>query len=107
MDVRIGVGTAIMAGVVVNSATKIGKGCIINTSSSVDHDNLIADYVHISPGARTGGTVKIGKGSWIGLGSIIINNLEIMDRSIIGAGSLVIQDIMKSATYFGVPAEKM
>ena len=43
--VDIGEGTAIMAGAVVNTGTKIGKHCIINTCSSVDHDNMLEDYV--------------------------------------------------------------
>lgn len=106
MDVSIGVGTVIMAGVVINSSTKIGNGCIVNTSSSIDHDNLLADYVHISPGVRTGGTVEIGKGSWVGIGSTIINNIGIVEKSIVGAGSLVTIDLLQSATYFGVPARK-
>src|SRR5690554_4094888 len=29
-DIEVGFGTAVMAGVVINSSTRIGKGCIIN-----------------------------------------------------------------------------
>ena len=53
-----------MAGVVINCCTRIGKGCIINTGSTIDHDNIIGDYVHISPGAHLAGTIKVGKGTW-------------------------------------------
>ena len=59
-DVEIGTGTVVMAGVVINSSSRIGKGCIVNTSSSLDHDNVIEDYVHISPGVNLAGTVKVG-----------------------------------------------
>ena len=65
IDVEIGIGSAIMANVVINSSTRIGKGCIINTSSSLDHDNVIEDYVHISPGVRAAGSVRIGKRTWL------------------------------------------
>ena len=51
-DVEIGIGSVVMAGVVINSSSRIGNGCIINTSSSLDHDNVIEDYVHISPGSE-------------------------------------------------------
>lgn len=47
---------------VVNSDTKIGKGYIINTESSVDYDNILDDFVHISVGCHTAGMVYIGKG---------------------------------------------
>src|SRR5690606_38333778 len=55
--VDIGSGTVVMAGSIINSCTKIGKGCIINTGSTIDHDYLIDDFVHISPGTHLAGTV--------------------------------------------------
>ena len=39
--VQIEKGTVIMAGAIFNSDTKIGKGCIVNTGASVDHDGII------------------------------------------------------------------
>lgn len=93
IDVQIGIGTVVMAGVVVNSSTRIGKGCIINTSSSLDHDNSIEDYVHISPGTRTAGSVAVGKGSWLGIGSTVSNNINICSGVTVGAGAVVVNDI--------------
>lgn len=61
-QVEIGNGTVVMAGSVVNCCTKIGKSCIINTGATIDHDNCIEDYVHISPGAHLAGSVKVGQG---------------------------------------------
>lgn len=104
---EIGLGTVVMAGVVINSCTMIGKGCIINTSSSIDHDNLIDDYVHIAPGAHTSGMVKIGQGSLLGIGCLIANNVSIGSNCILGAGTVVIKDINESGTYVGVPARKV
>lgn len=106
-DVSIGKGTVVMAGAVINCSTKIGKGCIINTSCSLDHDNLIEDYVHISPGSNLAGTVKVGRSSWIGIGSVISNNITICNSCIVGAGSVVIRCINESGTYVGVPVKKI
>jgi sugar O-acyltransferase (sialic acid O-acetyltransferase NeuD family) len=106
-DVEIGIGTAVMAGVVVNCSTRIGKGCIINTSSSLDHDNVIKDYVHISPGASLAGTVKVGKGSWLGIGSVVSNNVNICSGCKVGAGAVVVKDITEPGTYVGVPVKKI
>ncbi len=106
-DVEIGKGTAIMAGVVINSSCKIGKGCIINTASSLDHDNVIEDYVHVSPGAHLAGTVRVGKRSWLGVGSIVSNNLNISDDSQLGAGAVAVKDIVEPGTYVGVPVRKV
>lgn len=106
-DVEIDIGTVIMAGVVINNSCKIGKGCIINTCSSLDHDNVIEDYVHISPGARTAGNVFIGRSTWLGIGSIVSNNVNICNGCIIGAGAVVVKDIAEPGTYVGVPVRRI
>lgn len=107
VQVEFGAGTAIMAGVVINCCTKIGKGCIINTGSTIDHDNFIEDYVHISPGVHTAGTVKIGKRTWLGIGSKVSNNLNIISGCKVGAGAVVVKDITEPGTYVGVPARRL
>lgn len=104
--VELGVGTVVMAGVVINSCTEIGNGCIVNTGATVDHDNLIGDYVHISPGAHLAGTVKVGSGSWLGIGSVVSNNVSIGGGCNVGAGAVVIKDITETGTYIGVPARR-
>lgn len=106
-DIEIGIGSVVMAGVVINSSSRIGKGCIINTSSSVDHDNVIEDYVHISPGVRTAGSVRIGKESWLGIGSIVSNNVNICSGCKLGAGAVVVKDITEPGTYVGVPVRRV
>ena len=106
-QVKLGSGTVIMAGVVINCCTSIGKGCIINTGATIDHDNILENFVHISPGVNLAGTVSIGKGSWIGIGSTVINNISITGGCKIGAGAVVIRDITEAGIYVGVPARKI
>lgn len=106
-EVVINQGTVLAAGVIVNSSSTVGKGVILNTACTVDHDNQIADFVHISPGAHLAGTVRVGRRSWLGIGSIIRNNITICDDVVIGAGGIVVKDINESGTYVGVPVKKM
>lgn len=56
---------------------RIGKRVIVNTGSTVDHDCIIGDYVHIAPGCHISGNVVIGDGVWIGVSSCIRNNIAI------------------------------
>jgi UDP-N-acetylbacillosamine N-acetyltransferase len=49
-DVSIGAGSVIVAGSVINPAAVIGENVIINTGSSVDHECVIEEGVHIAPG---------------------------------------------------------
>ncbi len=103
-NVDIGAGTVVMAGVVINCCSRIGKGCIINTGATIDHDNIIENYVHISPGVNTAGCVHIGKSTWIGIGAIISNNVKIISGCTIGAGAVVVKNINKVGKYVGIPA---
>ena len=106
-QVDIGIGTAVMAGAIINCSTKIGKSCIINTGSTIDHDNYIEDYVHISPGVNLAGTVKVGQLSWLGIGSVISNNVNITSGCLVGAGSVVVKDITEPGVYVGVPVRRV
>ncbi len=104
--VEIDIGTVIMAGAVVNPCTKIGKGVIINTCSSIDHDCVIDDYCHLAVGGRVAGTVKIGANTFIGAGAVVKNNLTICEDCIIGAGAVLVKDIVDAGTYVGIPAKR-
>lgn len=106
-DVVIGGGTVVMAGAVINPGARIGKGCIINTCSSVDHDCEVGDYVHIAVGSHLCGTAFVGNGTWIGAGAIVSNNVSICPNCMIGAGAVVIKEIKESGTYVGVPAKRV
>ncbi len=107
LDVEIQEGTVVMANACINSSAKIGKHCIINTGAIIEHDNIIEDFVHISPNVALGGTVKIGKSTHVGIGSTIKNNITICENCKIGAGAVVVKDIKEEGTYVGVPVEKM
>lgn len=105
-DVQILPGTAIMAGAVINPGSVIGKGCIVNTCASVDHDNVLEDYVHVAVGAHIAGTVQIGHHTWVGAGATVSNNINICANCMIGAGTVVCKSIVEEGAYVGVPARK-
>ena len=107
LDVEIGEGTVIMANAVVNPSARIGKHCIINTGAIVEHDNILEDYVHLSPNVTLAGIVKVGKSTHIGAGSCTKQVLNIASNCVIGAGSVIVKDITESGTYVGVPARKI
>lgn len=106
-NVKLGIGTVVAAGSIINPDAIIGEGCIINTNSSVDHDCKIANYVHISVGAHVAGTVSIGERTWIGIGATVSNNICICEDCMIGAGAVVVKTISDVGTYIGVPAKKI
>lgn len=102
--VTVADGTAIMAGAMINSDSRIGRNVIVNTRTSIDHDCTIEDGVHIAPGATLCGTVKIGYGSFVCAGATIIPNMTIGHNVIVGAGSTVIRDVPDCTLVAGSPA---
>lgn len=100
----VGAGSVVMAGVVVNAGARIGTGAILNTGCSVDHDSLLGDYVHVSPGARLAGGVVIGDFSWVGMGACIRQMVHIGAHVMIGAGAVVVKPVADGMTAVGIPA---
>lgn len=100
----LGAGCVLMAGAIVNPDARIGANVIINTAASLDHDNLVGDHVHISPGVHTGGAVRIGVGTHVGVGASIRNGISIGSWSLIGAGAVVVRDIPDHVVAYGNPA---
>jgi sugar O-acyltransferase (sialic acid O-acetyltransferase NeuD family) len=97
-------GTVVMAGAVVNACTTIERGCIVNTCSSIDHDCYVEEGVHVSPGSHVGGTVHIGRCTWLCIHSSVANNLKIGRFSTVAAGAVVIRNIPDNVMVAGVPA---
>ena len=86
---KIGQGTIIFHGAVVNAAVTIGRCNIINTKALVEHDTKIGDFCHISTGVILNGSSVVGSRSFVGSGSVVVNNIEIAERSFIKSGSRV------------------
>jgi len=102
---EIGVGTAVMASVAINSGTCVGNHVILNTNCVVDHDCKIDDFVHISPNAALAGNVTVGQGTHIGMGSCIIQGRKIGKWCVIGAGAVIIRDMPDFAVAVGNPGK--
>lgn len=106
-DVHLGDGVQVMAGAVIQPGTVVGDNSILNTHASVDHDCLIANYVHISPGATLSGGVRVGESTLIGAGAVVIQGIEIGSRCVVAAGAVVIRDVASHTSVAGVPAKLM
>jgi len=100
----IGEGTVVMARAVVQSNACIGRNCIVNTGAIVEHDCKIGDHTHLSPSVTLGGGVCVGQYVHMGIGAIAIPSVRIGDRSIIGAGGVVVREIPANVTAMGIPA---
>lgn len=102
---EIGEGSIICAGNIMTTNITIGKHVLLNLSCTIGHQSTICDYSSFMPSCNISGEVFIGKCSYWGTGSIVINQIKIGDNTIIGAGSVLINDIPDNVTVVGVPAK--
>ena len=100
-----GEGSVVMHRAVIQRGTWIGKHGIINTASSIDHDCVLGDFVHIAPNATLCGEVVIGDQTFIGAGAVVLPQIKIGKRVTVGAGSVVTKNIPDGATVVGNPGK--
>ena len=102
---KCGDGVQVMPGAIVHKFSSLGRQCIINTNSTVDHECVLGDGVHVMVGASIAGAVSIGNFSTIGTNATILPNLHIGKYVYVGAGAVVTTDIEDYAVVAGVPAK--
>ena len=79
----IGEGTVIMPSVVIGANVKIGKNCIINTRSVIEHGSIVNDNTHVATSVTINGGVKIGANCFIGSNSTLAQTVRIKNNSFI------------------------
>lgn len=101
---KIGDGSVLLAGCVVNAGAKLGVNVIVNSSAIVEHDCVLADHVHVATGAILTSTVRVGALAHIGAGAVVRQCLSIGARAVVGAGAAVVKDVPAGQVVAGVPA---
>jgi len=71
----------------------------------VGHDTKIDDYCSFMPSVNISGEVNIAKSVYVGTGAKIINQVEIGEGTIVGAGAVVSKSLPANCTAVGIPAK--
>lgn len=106
-NVTLGKGIVMMAGVIVNPSCVIEDFCILNTGAQLEHNSFMGEFSHLSAGSITGGKVNIGRFSTITLNVTVIDRINIGENTVVGSGSLVLNDLPDNVLAYGSPAKVM
>lgn len=103
-DVEIGANTTISRGTFDN--TVIREGSKIGHQCNVGHNVSIGKHVFISAGSILCGSSIIGDFSWVAPGAIIRDGVKIESDVQIGMGAIVLKNVDRGAIVFGNPAKE-
>lgn len=104
-SVHISAGCFVLPGCVLDRNVVLEENVLLNTGVVIAHDSKVGAHSFVSPAVKIAGFTKIGIGCVIGIGSILIDNIELADYVRTGAGTLVVKTLTKSGLYFGSPAK--
>lgn len=103
--VEIGMGNIITAGCIITCNIQIKDFVILNLMCTVGHDTTINSYASFMPSVNISGEVIIHEKVYVGTGAKIINQLEIGQNTIVGAGAVVAKSLPENCTAVGIPAK--
>lgn len=84
---------------------KVKENTVITNDCTIAHNTIIGAHSYYAARAMIAGFVEIGEKCFIGLNSIIIDHVNIVSETQLGAGTLVLKSIQKKGLYFGNPAK--
>lgn len=104
-EVEIGPNNVICRGAM--SDTVIEDEVKTNSLVHIAHNCHIAAGTLIMASVSIAGGVRVGKQSWIGIGSTIRQKVHVGERAMTGLGSVVVKNIPDGETHVGNPARKI
>lgn len=105
-SVHIGEGTVIAPRSLLTTNVRVGS-FVTFLSSDAGHDSTIGDFSTLSGKCSINGHVEIGQRVYLGNGSLIYPGKKVGDDAFIGIGSVVINNVKAGTRVFGNPAKRI
>lgn len=106
-NIKLGIGNIICANVILSCKVSIGNFNIFNWSTSIGHDSIIGDFNSLMPDVKISGGVSVGNLNYFGVSSVVLQQIRIGNKTIIGANSTIIKNTIDGSTYIGNPARRL
>ena len=111
-QVQIGDNAVILMGAVINIGAVIGEGTMIDMGAVLGGRAMVGKRCHIGAGAVLAGVVEppsatpvvVEDNVLIGANAVVIEGVRIGEGSVVAAGSVVIEDVAPGMVVAGVPA---
>jgi sugar O-acyltransferase (sialic acid O-acetyltransferase NeuD family) len=98
-------GCVIYPGCVIDANAAIKANTILNIGCTIAHDTTISSHCFLSPRVAVAGFVSVEECCVLGINSTLIDNLNIVAHTQLGAAAVVTKSIEKCGLYVGNPAK--
>ncbi len=104
---KIGVGVAIKANTSISSDCIIGNHTYFQGAVILGHDVEIGPFCQLNSFSFIAGNCKIEELCYISAGAKILQGVRVGASATVGMGSVVLRNVKKGATVFGIPAKEI
>ena len=104
---QVGPGSMICPLAQLSADTTLGRNCILLPNSFVGHDTVLEDYVSIANNACIGANNHIGFGTHVGTNASTREKVRIGKYSVVGMGAVVLRDVETETIVIGSPAKPL
>ena len=102
-----GVGSVILAQVVVTTPVELGEHVVMMPHVLITHDAVVGAFATFAGRVSLGGGVVVGRSAYLGQGSSVRENVRVGDGAVVGMGAVVLRDIPAGETWVGLPARRL
>lgn len=96
-------GVVVCAGAAISNNVRLGRHVHVNPHVTIGHDSILHDFSSINPAAVISGEVVVRSEVLVGAAATILQQLEVGERTTVGAGSLVTKNVPSDVIVKGVP----
>ncbi len=100
-------GSILFPGVVIDAGAIIEANCVLNASVTIAHDTTVGPHTFCGPAVAVAGFTRIGSRVFLGIGTVVIDNVTVHEGARTAGGAVVTTDIPPGVCVGGVPAKPL